>query len=178
MPADPNERSDVPADRNVDATADRTGYRDADAIPADDLVDEGPDSMTDPDVPVADKGESTRLMHDTDRPANGRSSTPPGRGAGHDAPAPLDVVEDEPGRTEGLDLAEGEMDDEVMTQGESVVDAEYLDRGPAQLDSGVDPSGAADVADTDDGDVMTGSRGARTVADADVPRDADAPPGD
>ena len=178
MSADPNDRPAAPADRNVDATDDRAGYRDADAIPAEDLVDEGPDSMTDPDVPVADKGGMTRVMEDTDRPANGRSATPPGQGAGHDAPVPLDVVEDEPLRTEDLDLAEGEMDDEVMTQGESVVDAEYMDRGPAQLDTGVDASGAADVAETDDGDVITGTRGARTVEDADVPRDADAPSGD
>ncbi len=136
-----------------------------DQIPADELLDESADSLTNPDVPIADKGETTRLMNDTDRPANGRSSTPPGRNLDE---LPPDAVVDEPLRTEDLDLAGGEMDDEVMTQGESVVDAEYMDRGPAQLDSGVDASGASDVADTEDGDVMTGTRGVRDVADASI----------
>ena len=116
---------------------------------------------------MADKGGIGRPMSDTDAPAHGRSATPPGAGAGHDAPL-VDVVEDAPSRTEALDLAAGEMDDEVMTQGESVVDAEYLDRGPAQLDSGVDADGAADVADTTDGDVMTGTRGVRTADDVEI----------
>lgn len=135
------------------------------ADPAADFEDESADSVTDPDVPVADKGDMTRVLNDTGRPANGLSTTPPG--GGHDG-LPPDVVEDEPPRTGQLDLEDGEMDDEVMTQGESVVDAEYMDRGPAQLDGGVDASGAADVADVEDGDAMTGTRGVRTVEDASI----------
>ena len=107
-PTDPPD--DVPADRNVDVTADRTGYRDAGTIPAADLADEGPDSVTDPDVPVADKGEMTRPMDATDAPAHGRSATPPGVRP-DEIDAPTDVVRDEPLRTEELDLAAGEMDE-------------------------------------------------------------------
>ena len=175
MPGTPPDPSDGrPADRDVDRTADRAGYRDADAIPADDLVDESPDSVTDPDVPVADKGETTRPMNDTDRPANGRSSTPPGANPANPGEAAADAAGDEPLGTEELDLAAGEMDDEVLTQGESVIDAEYRDRGPAELDSGVDASGAADVADTENGDVVTGTRGARTAEDVSIVDDDDA----
>ena len=172
MPGTPTDPSDGrPADRNVDRTADRTGYRDADAIPADDLVDESPDSVTDPDVPIADKGEMSRPMTDTDRPAHGMSSTPPGTNPANPGEGVADVVDDEPARTEALDLVEGEMDDEVLTQGRSVVEAEYLDRGPAELGTGVDAAGASDVADTADGDAMTGTRGVRTVDDASIADD-------
>ena len=170
MPGTPIDPPDDPAagtaDQNVDVTADRTGYRDADAIPSEDLLDESLDSVTDPDVPVADKGSMSRPLEGTDLPANGRSATPPG--VRPDELDALDVVEDEPARTEAFDLAEGEMDEEVLTQGQSVVEAEYADRGPAPLDTGVDADGAADVADTEDGDVMTGTRGVRTADDVEI----------
>ena len=164
-PTDPPD--DVPSDRNVDVAAERTGHRDAGAIPAADLADESPDSVTDPDVPVADKGAMTRPMDGADDPANGRSATPPGARP-DESGAPADVVRDEPLRTRELDLAAGEMDEEVLTQGRSVVESEYMDRGPAQLDGGVDADGASDVADTTDGDVMTATRGVRTADDVEI----------
>lgn len=101
--------------------------------------------------PVADKGEMTAPMHGTDRPASGPGSTP---GVTPDA---IDRIADEGGRRE-LDLESGHMDTAEVTGGESVVEAAYDDRGPADhLDEGVDAGAAADVGDRSAGDRLTGT---------------------
>ena len=124
-----------------------------------------PDDETDTDGPVADKGEATAPMQGTDRPAHGLSDTP---GV---TPESVDAVLDASGRRE-LDFDEGVvMDTAEITQGESVVEAEYADRGPAEHlrdGVGVDADAAADVGDPSAGDVLTGT-GLEADADADTP---------
>ena len=112
--------------------------------------------------PIADKGEMSRPMSGTDRPASGRGSTP---GVSPDA---VDAITDD-GRRRELDFSDGDMDEAAVTGGESVVEAEYEDRGPADhLDEGVDPSASADVGDDAAGDRLTGT-GLETDDDADIP---------
>ena len=111
-------------------------------IPEDENVSDGP---------VADKGGIAAPMHGTDRPASGPGTTP---GVSPDA---VDRVVDEGGRRE-LDLDDGTMDTAEVTGGESVVEAEYEDRGPAtHLGDGVDADAAADVGDASAGDRLTGT---------------------
>ena len=121
-----------------------------------------PDDERDVGGPIADKGEAGRPMHGTDRPAAGLGSTP---GVSPDV---VDAIADEGGRRE-LDFADGRMDDAEITGGESVVEAEYGDRGPAtHLGEGVDASAAADVGDASAGDRLVGT-GLEADADADTP---------
>jgi|GEM_PF-2658673 len=114
--------------------------------------------------PIADKGESTRPMHGTDRPASGPDKTP---GVDPDA---VDAIVDDGGRHE-LDFEQGTMDDAAITAGDSVVEATYSDRGPAtHLEERVDASAAADIADVSAGDRMLG-----TDLEADIDSDAPLP---
>ena len=84
-----------------------------------------PDDESATGAPIADKGVVGAPMHGTERPADGLGTTP---GVSPDA---IDAVMDEGGRRE-LDFEEGVvMDSEEITQGESVIEAAYGDRGPA-----------------------------------------------
>lgn len=126
-----------------------------------------PDDESDTGEPIADKGGVSAPMHGSDKPADGPGGTP-GLSPG--------AVAEETERRE-LDFEDGApMDMEEITQGESVIEAEYEDRGPAgsrsagHLDEGVDPSAAADVAERDAGDGLAG-----TGLEADIDTDAPLP---
>ena len=112
--------------------------------------------------PIADKGRVTAPMHGTDRPADGLGGTP---GVSPDA---IDAIVDAGGRRE-LDFEDGSMDTAEVTDGESVVEAEYEDRGPpTHLDERVDADAAADVADASAGDRLSGTGLADASEDADM----------
>ena len=125
--------------------------------------DDIPDDERATGRPIADKGEMSAPMHGTERPADGLGDTP---GV---SPDTVDAVADTAGRRE-LDFEEGVVaDDAEVTQGESVVEAEYADRGPAEHvgehpDRGVDADAAADIGDASAGDRLTGTD---LAADAD-----------
>ena len=117
----------------------------------------GPDPNDIPDDenvsggPIADKGGVSAPMHGTDRPAHGLGGTP---GVSPDA---IDAIVDAGGHHE-LDFADGAMDTAEVSDGESVVEAGYADRGAAtHLDERVDPDAAADLADVSAGDRLTGT---------------------
>ena len=126
-----------------------------------------PDDESATGTPIADKGMAGAPMHGTDRPADGLGTTP---GVSPDA---VDAIVEDGGRSE-LDFEEGVvMDTEELTQGGSVVEAEYEDRGPAEHLRGddhgsVDPDAAADVGDASAGDRLTGT-GLEADVDADTP---------
>ena len=126
-----------------------------------------PDDERATGAPIADKGAVGAPMHGTDNPADGLGMTP---GVSPDA---IDAVVDDGGRRE-LDFEEGGvMDTEALTQGESVVEAEYEDRGPAEHLRGdghgsIDADAAADVGDASAGDRLTGT-GLEADVDADTP---------
>ena len=126
-----------------------------------------PDDERATGAPIADKGAAGAPVHGTDSPADGLGTTP---GV---SPDTVDAVTDAGGRRE-LDFEEGAvMDNEELTQGESVIEAEYEDRGPAEHLRGdghgsVDADAAADVGDAGAGDRLTGT-GLEADADADTP---------
>ena len=125
-----------------------------------------PDDERATGTPIADKGAVGAPMHGTDRPEDGLGTTP---GVSPDA---IDAIVEESGRRD-LDFEEGTMDTEELTQGESVVDAEYEDRGPAEhlrgdAHGGIDADAAADVGDASAGERLTGT-GLEADADADTP---------
>ena len=89
------------------------------AVPADEI----PEDENIVDEPLADKSDVTAPMHDVQNPVNDASEVP-----GID-PDRIDDLRDE--SRQEIDLNEGRMRDINLTQGRSVIDAEFDDRGPA-----------------------------------------------
>jgi len=108
-----------------------------------------PDDENASGAPIADKGAATAPMHGTSRPADGLGSVP---GV---SPEAVDAIVDGHEARE-LDFGDGSMDTEELTGGQSVVEAEYADRGPAEhLDDRVDPDAAADIGNLSAGDRLS-----------------------
>ena len=126
-----------------------------------------PEDERETGTPIADKGLTGAPMHGTERPADGLGATP---GVSPDA---IDAIVEDGERRE-LDFEEGVvMDTEALTQGESVVEAEYGDRGPAEHLRGdghgsIDANAAADIGDASAGDRLGGT-GLEADVDADTP---------
>ena len=89
------------------------------AIPSDDI----PEDENHVDEPLADKSDVTAPMHDSEDPVNNASGVP-----GVD-PDKIEAMRDE--SRQDIDLTEGRIRDVNLTQGRSVINAEFDDRGPA-----------------------------------------------
>ncbi len=86
-------------------------------------ADEIPEDENFVDEPLADKSDMTAPSHDSADPVNNGQREP-----GVD-PDQLDALRDE--SRQEIDLTEGRLRDVTLTQGRSVIDAEFDDRGPA-----------------------------------------------
>jgi len=75
------------------------------------------------DEPLADKSDVSAPMHDSEDPLNNARSVP-----GLD-PESVEDLRDE--SRQEIDFNEGRIRDVTLTQGRSVIDAEFDDRGPA-----------------------------------------------
>ena len=89
------------------------------AVPADEI----PEDENFVDEPLADKSDMTAPSHDSEDPVNNAVGVP-----GVD-PDQIDALRDE--SRQEIDLTEGRIRDVTLTQGRSVIDAEFDDRGPA-----------------------------------------------
>ncbi|ASJ76774.1 hypothetical protein [Granulosicoccus antarcticus] len=73
--------------------------------------------------PLADKSDVTAPMHDADNPINDASKVP-----GVD-PDKIEAMRDE--SRHAIDLSQGRLRDVNLTQGRSIIEAQFDDRGPA-----------------------------------------------
>jgi|GEM_PF-3599677 len=103
--------------------------REAERI-AEAIVDDD-DALNEPTIPIADKGETAVAHRADDDPAAGLSSTPRPRGDQAEQLAAADGLMDPEPEVQTLDFADGAMSTQTLTQGESVLEAAYDDRGPA-----------------------------------------------
>jgi len=106
--------------------------REAERVALDDPhADTGNDSISDPTIPIADKGETARVRQDDADPADGLSTTPRPRSDRAEQLAVTDGLMDPQPELQPLDFDDGSMSTDEITQGESVIEAAYGDRGPA-----------------------------------------------
>jgi len=114
--------------------------REAERTALDDTyADTGNESVSEPTIPIADKGETARARQDDADPANGLSGTPRPRSDRAEELATADGLMDPQPDLAPLDFDDGSMATEEITQGASVVEAAYEDRGPA---THLDPASA------------------------------------
>jgi len=89
------------------------------------------DSISEPTIPIADKGDAAKAHSPDADPADGLPSTPRPRSDRAEAIAQEDGLVDPEPEVETLDFDDGSMSTQSITQGESVIDAAYEDRGSA-----------------------------------------------
>lgn len=94
-------------------------------------ADTDDDQISEPTIPIADKGEVARARAPDDAPADGLSDTPRPRAERAETIATEDGLVDPAPAVQPLDFDDGSLPTDALTQGESVVDAAFNDRGPA-----------------------------------------------